>query len=211
MTKFQAGIAAVLALIIGILAALFVAPDKGDQASYLSLYPQPRALPPFELTDNHGAAFSNTQLQGHWNLLFVGYTFCPDVCPTTLAELTKIYPQLKNLPSEFPIQVVFLSVDPQRDTTERLDEYINFFEPDFVAVSGEHKQLFPLVRALGMMYSMVESTDNPNYLVDHSASVVLINPQVEVLGRFKPEHNLGKVSLSNSEKILADLAIITAP
>lgn len=210
MTKLQAGIVAFIALVIGIVVALTLDPNGKSEPQYLSLYPQPRALPDFHLLDNHKQPFTRELLKDHWSLVFVGYTFCPDVCPTTLADLKRIYPQLKALPSEFPIQVVFLSVDPQRDTPERLNEYINFFEPEFIAVSGEHQYLFPLVKAMGMMYSMAESTDNPDYLVDHSSSVVLVNPQAQVIGRFKAKFEPGKIALSDNQQILADMAVITA-
>ena len=210
MTKFQAGLVALVALIIGIVAALTLSPPKSDEPNYISLYPQPRALPDFQLVDNHQQAFTTEQLLGQWSLVFVGYTFCPDVCPTTLAELKSIYPQLKALPSKYPIQVVFISVDPQRDTPERLNEYVNFFEPEFAGVTGEHKELFPLVRAMGMMYSMSESTDNPDYLVDHSSSVILVNPQAQVIGRFKAQIVPGKIALSDAQQILADLKILSA-
>jgi protein SCO1/2 len=209
MNKLQAGIVAAIALGLGIFVALTISPPSSDEPQYLSLYPQPRALPEFELLDNHQQAFTTSQLKGHWSLVFVGYTFCPDICPTTLAELSRIYPKLVALPSEYPVQVVFLSVDPQRDTPQRLNEYVNFFEPEFIGVSGEHKYLFPLVKAIGMMYSMSESTDNPNYLVDHSSSVVLVNPQAQVIGRFKAKFEPGKIALSDSQLILADMALIT--
>jgi protein SCO1/2 len=116
-------------------------------------------LPDFQLIDHNKQIFTAENLKGYWSLVFVGYTYCPDICPTTLAELKGVYPELQKIPSDFPIQVVLLSVDPKRDTPERLNEYINFFHADFIGVSGEHPQLFPLVRAMGMMYSMSESTD----------------------------------------------------
>ncbi|MDP5041167.1 MAG: SCO family protein [Paraglaciecola sp.] len=209
MTRLQAGLVAFIALVIGIVAALTISPKQSAEEQYLSRYPQPRALPDFQLTDNRGQSFTSAQLKDHWSLVFVGYTFCPDVCPTTLADLDRVYPQLKAMPSDYPIQVVFLSVDPKRDTSERLDEYVNFFDPEFIGVSGEHKYLFPLVKAMGMMYSMSDSTDNPNYLVDHSSSVVLVNPQAQVIGRFKAKFEPGKIALSDSQLILADMAIVT--
>jgi protein SCO1/2 len=106
------------------------------------------------------------------------------------------------------LQVWFLSVDPKRDTIERLNEYVNYFNPEFAATTGPHEQLFPLVRSMGMMYSMSESTDNPNYLVDHSASIVVINPDGNVIGRFKPKHVLGQVSISDTEQIMDDMPIL---
>lgn len=199
------GIIALVALAIGIILASNVSPAKYAEPQHVRLYPQPRALPDFELVDQHNQAYTKANLLEHWSLLFVGYTYCPDICPTTLAELKGIYPELQKIPSDYPIQVVLMSVDPKRDTPERLNEYINFFNPEFSAVSGEHAQLFPLVRAMGMMYSMVESTDTPDYLVDHSSSVVLVNPKAQVVGRFKPDFVVGQLPVSEGQKILADM------
>lgn len=211
MSKLQAGLIAFVALIIGVVVAINIAPpSSGNKTKHVSLYPQARALPDFQLVDHNKDTFTAENLTGHWSLIFVGYTYCPDICPTTLAELKGIYPELQKIPTDFPIQVVLLSVDPKRDTPERLNEYINFFHPDFIAVSAEHSQLFPLVRAMGMMYSMSESTDNPNYLVDHSSSVVVVNPKAQVVGRFKPDFVVGELPISEGQKILADMPAIIA-
>lgn len=207
-TNTLVGIVAALALLVGMIAAIYIAPPGAAQAQYINLYPQPRQLPDFKLFDQDGQDFGVSALKDHWTLAFVGYTFCPDVCPTTLAELKRIYPDLKKIPSDFPLQVMFLSVDPKRDTQLRLKEYIEFFNSEFIAVSAEHVQLFPLVRSMGMMYSLSESTDNPNYLVDHSASVVVINPAAQVIGRFKPDLTPGKIAVSDGDQILADLPVL---
>jgi protein SCO1/2 len=211
MNRLQAGLIAFVALVIGVFVAINIAPPSNtSKTQHVSTYPQARAVPDFQLVDHNNQSFTPESLIGHWSLVFVGYTYCPDICPTTLAELKSIYPELQKIPTDFPIQVVLLSVDPKRDTPERLNEYINFFHPDFIAVSGEHAQLFPLVRAMGMMYSMSESTDKPNYLVDHSSSVVVVNPKAQVVGRFKPDFAVGKLPISEGQKILADMpAIIT--
>ena len=209
MSRLQIGLIAFVALVIGVLVAINIAPPSGtSKTQHVSLYPQVRALPHFQLVDHNDQSFTPENLTGHWSLVFVGYTYCPDICPTTLAELKNVYPALQKIPTNFPVQIVLLSVDPKRDTPERLNEYINFFHPDFIAVSGEHAQLFPLVRAMGMMYSMSESTDNPNYLVDHSSSVVVVNPKAQVVGRFKPDFVVGKLPISEGQKILADMPAI---
>jgi protein SCO1/2 len=210
MSNVKVGIIAFLALLVGVLLAITISPPKSEP-QYINMYPQARALPAFSLLDHNGEVFELSHLQNHWTLIFVGYTFCPDICPTTLAELKGIYPQLQKIESTHPIQVVFLSVDPKRDNTARLNEYIQFFHPEFIATSGGHDQLFPLVRAMGMMYSISESTENPNYLVDHSSSVVLINPQAQVIGRFKPEFTPGKLAVSDGQKILLDLPALVTP
>jgi protein SCO1/2 len=209
----------ILALVFagGIYAALVIAPPgKGGQnadslperTEHMNWFPQERALFDFSLTTHEGADFTPNNLKGKWTLAFVGYTFCPDICPVTLAEINTIYPQLTQNVSDTPLQVWFLSVDPKRDTPERLNEYINYFNPAFVATTGPHDQLFPLVRSMGMMYSLSESTDNPNYLVDHSASIVVINPRGNVVGRFKPKHVPGKLAISDMQQILEDVPIL---
>lgn len=204
------GVVAVIlfaALAAGIYLALYISPPQ-TSVSHLRLYPQPRALSDVALTDQHGQAFTEQRLQGKWTLTFLGYTYCPDICPTTLAELNTIYPELKALPNGDDIQVLFISVDPNRDSSERLHEYVNYFNEEFIAASGGHEVLFPLVRSMGMMYSLSESTSNPDYLVDHSASIVVINPQGQVIGRFMPENEPGQLPIAKGQQILADMPII---
>ncbi|GAB5381810.1 MAG: SCO family protein [Aliiglaciecola sp.] len=202
------GVVAIVALLAGLYFAVNIAPPEPDSPKYMQQYPAARALPDFELYDQNGEAFTNKNLQGKWSLAFVGYTFCPDICPTTMAELGKIYPQLQQIESNEPIQIWFLSVDPRRDDANRLNEYVNFFNPAFKATSGEHKQLFPLVRAMGMMYSMSDNMDNPNYLVDHSSSITVVNPLGQVIGRFKPQMKPGKLAVSDSQQILTDMPVV---
>tara|TARA_Y200000002_G_scaffold371810_1_gene368881 strand:- start:312 stop:956 length:645 start_codon:yes stop_codon:yes gene_type:complete len=203
------GLVAFLALCAGIVGALYIAPPSVEsQPEYFQAYPEPREITPFELTSHDGDVFNNASLKGQWSLVFVGYTFCPDICPTTMAELNGVYPELKALESVQPIRVVFVSVDPKRDSVKRLAEYVNYFNEEFIAVTGEHKALFPFVRNLGMMYAIAESTYNPNYLVDHSASVVLVDPEARVIGRFKPKREPGKLSVSDPQQILADMPVI---
>ncbi|WP_395338736.1 SCO family protein [Ningiella sp. W23] len=214
------GLIAALSLVLGLYLALVIAPPGfndadedhtsalSEKTEHLNWYPQPRALIDFELSKHDGTSMTNADLQGKWTLGFVGYTFCPDICPVTLAELNKVYPQLQQSVEQTPLQVWFLSVDPNRDTVERLNEYVNYFNDNFVAATGEHKVLYPLVRSMGMMYAISESTDNPNYLVDHSASIVVINPNGHIVGRFKPKHSPGELAISDVEQILADMPIL---
>jgi protein SCO1/2 len=209
------GLIAVLALALGVYLALTIAPPQVDnegelsaQTKYLSWYPQARALTDFELSKHDGSTMTNADLKGNWTLAFVGYTFCPDICPVTLAEINNIYPQLQAKVKDTPLQVWFLSVDPNRDTVARLGEYVSYFNNDFVATTGPHTVLFPLVRSMGMMYAISESTDNPNYLVDHSASIVVINPDGNIIGRFKPKHVPGQLAISDVGQVLSDMPIL---
>ncbi|WP_370164973.1 SCO family protein [Marisediminitalea sp.] len=203
----------VLAGIVALSAGAFVAVVKPFQPStptpeYFQYFPEPRNLADISLVDQTNTSVDNTVFNGHWNLLFLGYTYCPDICPTTMASLGRVYPELKNIDSDNAVQVVFVSVDPNRDSPERLASYVEYFNAEFVALTGEHAQLFPFVRSLGLMYAIAESTDNPNYLVDHSASVVVVDPQGRALGRFKPKYTPGELAVSDSMQIAKDLPLI---
>lgn len=206
--NYLIGAVAVVALAFGLWFSTVVAPRQ-QVPEYAQLYPQARQLSDVQLTDQDGQILDNSWFLDQWTLTFVGYTYCPDVCPTTLAELKTVYPKLQQIESDLPLKVLFVSVDPKRDTIDRLKEYISFFHPEFTAATAEHKQLFPLIRSMGMMYSMSESTETDDYLVDHSASIVIINPEGNVIGRFKPKAVPGEMAISDAEQILADMPIIT--
>ena len=209
--KLLLTLVAALALVAGVGMAWWFTTQstENETPQYLQSFPEPRQLAEVTLVNQQGETVTNELFKGHWSLLFLGYTFCPDVCPTTMAALGKIYPELKNISTDSPIQVVFVSVDPKRDTPERLASYVEYFNPEFVAVTGEHKMLFPFARSMGLMYAIAESTDNPNYLVDHSASVVVVDPNGLAIGRFKPEYNPGELAVSDSVQILTDMPVIT--
>jgi protein SCO1/2 len=166
------------------------------------LFDQPRALADFSLEDQQGKAFNNQDFMGKWSLLFVGYTSCPDVCPTTLSKLAALYPKLKEL-SDDKFQIVFVSADPARDNQEKRLNYINFFNPEFKAVTAKHEALFPFSRDLGFAYAMVG--DGDDYQVDHSASYVLVSPKGEKFAVFKPKPVLGQIGQINNKELLADL------
>ncbi|MCC2606458.1 SCO family protein [Planctobacterium marinum] len=204
------GSIAVIALVAGVWLALNIAPPSVSEPAYAQMYPAPRMLNDGELNGHDGSTITPDWFKDQWTLVFVGYTWCPDICPTTLAELKRIYPQLTKLSEHPPVKVLFISVDPGRDDTARLKQYIEFFNPDFYAATAEHKQLFPFIRSMGMAYAIAESTDKPDYLVDHSASMVIVNPDGHVIGRFKPDHKPGQLAISDAQQILADMPLIMA-
>lgn len=131
-----------------------------------------------------------------------GYTSCPDVCPTTLQELNFVYPELKEIAAN--TQVLLVSVDPLRDTTEKLAQYIRYFNAEFFALTAGHDVLYPFARNMGLMYAIVDDTDQTSYLVDHSASMVLINPQGKIAAIFKPKHELGQLPTISGDDLVAD-------
>lgn len=168
--------------LLGTLAAVsYMRPTPPPELLTSYIYPQQRPLSPFVLTDQRGNPFTNAQLKDKWSLFFVGYTSCPDVCPTTMGKLAAAYQQLEGV---VDLQVIFLSADPARDTQQKLYDYINFFNPNFIAVTAPHAQLLPLTRELGFVYTMVG--DGENYQVDHSASMVLISPDGTRVATVKP-------------------------
>lgn len=175
---------------------------------YIQRYPHPRPLSAFSIEDQNGHRFGLEQLKRHWTLAFIGYTYCPDVCPTTLAKLNQIYPALRASAGTFPVQVLFISVDPKRDTIARLSSYIGFFNSHFVAATADHKTLYPLVRQLGLVYSMTDNSDNHDYAIAHSSSVVVIDPLGRVVGRFKASATPGQPAIIDGQHLLADMPIL---
>lgn len=165
-------------------------------------------LPDFIFRKAGKADFTNQSLKGKWSLLFIGYTYCPDVCPTTLADLDRIYPRLKN-DKETTTQVVFISVDPNRDKAEQLADYVNYFNKNFIGVTSTHQQLWPFVTELGLIYSIVEEGDTDAfYLVDHSASIILVNPAGEFQATFKSTANAQGINHVNMDLMAEDISTI---
>ena len=156
-----------------------------------TLLPQGKPLTAFELADQQGRPFGLAQLQGKWSLLFFGYTNCPDI----FGALTK---RLADSPALLAdSQFVFVSVDPQRDTAEQLKSYLGYFDPDFLGVSGSRPQIDALARQMGVAYFLNQPDKGAapdNYTVDHSAAILLINPQGEFQGLFSTPHEPAKIA-----------------
>jgi protein SCO1/2 len=171
-------------------------------AETTQVYQPARALKAFELKDQNDQVFNNQNVIGKWSFVFLGYLSCPDICPMTMAKLSNLLPKLQEVSDE-PVQVLFVSVDPARDVAESRKEYVNYFNPDIVGLGAEHANLFPFVRNLGLMYS-IPTGEEDSYFVDHSASVVLINPKGEIAAIFKPKVEVGKVPTITNSVVLAD-------
>jgi protein SCO1/2 len=152
------------------------------------LWPDPKPIQPFSLDDHRGQPFDLERLKGHWTLLFFGYTNCPDVCPATLAVLSSVARRLAGTPAARDLQYVFVSVDPQRDTPDRLAQYVTHFDPGFIGVTGPQERLGPFARQLGVLYMRNEADAQGAYTMDHSASVFLTDPQGRLLALIGPPH-----------------------
>ena len=145
---------------------------------------EPTELVEFTLTDQYGSNFGSEQLLGQWTLVFFGFSHCADICPTTMAVLGETYKALK--PEEqADLNVIMVTVDPQRDTPEQLQKYMARFDPSFTGLSGEHSALMGFARQLHSAYEPEFEGEN-NYQVTHSGNLILINPEGELHGYFRP-------------------------
>jgi len=135
---------------------------------------QGREVPKLTLTDHNGEPVQVDQLGGKWTLLFFGYTFCPDICPATLAELRQLRGQL---PPQLRDQLrpVLVSVDPERDTPEQLKQYLGFFGEGFIGLTGSLDDIQTLANGVGIPFIPGDSS-RENYTVDHSGNLVIIGP-----------------------------------
>jgi protein SCO1/2 len=148
-------------------------------------FPASRETPPFELIDHNNAVFDNSALRQRWSFMFFGYTHCPDVCPTTLSVLNSVASRLQDLDED--IRFIFVSIDPERDTPEQLARYVTYFNGDFIGVTGTPEGIEQLTRPLGILNMRVAAEDGSEaYLVDHTASVLLFDPDGRYHAVFSP-------------------------
>lgn len=149
-----------------------------------------RKLPSFQLQSQQGDFFTENNLQGKWSLIFLGYTSCPDICPATLAILNSVHGKLEQQRAELlkDTQVVFVSVDPARDTVEDINEYLSFFNKDFIGLTGTKEQIDHFVLKIGGGYVLDEETAPGEYLVAHSSAIFLIAPDLKITAAFSQPH-----------------------
>jgi protein SCO1/2 len=159
----------------------------------------PRALPALELVDEHGAPFAPPAFAGHWSFLYFGYTYCPDVCPLTLVELAALKKQLAvELPGERS-EYYLVSVDPKRDTPERLRDYVAYFDPAFHGLTGSPAALAAFAAATETLVDVPAGQDTENYLVSHSSNVVLLDPQGALRAVLTPPHDPAQLAADFSK------------
>jgi protein SCO1/2 len=167
------------------------------------MFETPRNIGEFALLDHHGQVFDGARFEGKWTLVFFGFTTCPDICPTTMSFLNDFIKQLEGTEAE-DTAVVMISVDPARDSVEQLADYVPFFNPDFIGVTGEFLEIHKVATALNTPFRKVPG-QGENYLIDHSANVVLINPRGDYHGFFKSPLDMAKMKVTyRSARILWD-------
>lgn len=187
-----------LLALIGVVMGITYAMPKTEKFRG-TLYEPAQAAPDFSLSRSDGSEYRLNQQRGKVVLLFFGYTSCPDVCPTTLAELRKIDSEVANGTNQ--VQVVFVTVDPERDTPEKIQKYVSIFNPDFIGLSGSESELSPIWKAYGVYREIDKSTTTATgYLVTHTARLYVIDKD----GNLRLSYSYG----SATEDIVHDLKIL---
>jgi protein SCO1/2 len=183
MTRIQKTVfilVAIVALILGLTVdRVLSGKGQGDQAALIDagviLLPQSRDLPALKMIDQDGQPVVMDQLKGGWTLLFFGYTFCPDICPTTLAQLRQIRSELPKAAAD-TLRIVLVSVDPNRDTPQQLKTYLGYFDKSFIGLTASSvADLQKIANAVSIPYIPAD-TSKPNYTVDHSGNLALLGP-----------------------------------
>ena len=157
------------------------------------LWPNPRPIGEFTLEDHHGQAFTRERLDGAWTFMFFGYTHCPHICPTTLATLRRVEHDLTGQ-ALAPRQHVLVSVDPARDTVRHLARYMSTFGPAFLGVTGHDGELARFARDVGAVFFRGEPDDDGSYLVDHTTSIMLIDPRGRLVALFGMPHDAAGIA-----------------
>lgn len=191
------------------LAAALVKPSLA--LSTIQLLPQPKPLPPVMLRRANGDAFAREKFQQQWNLVFFGFTSCPDFCPMELRKLGKVL-RLAHAAGQ-PLRVVFVSVDPERDSGARLADYVAFFHPDIIGLRGDNPAIANLAQFFGASYDRSAIVNSKllrvpagapmplavgeDYQVSHSTRVFVVDPQGQYLG--------SAMNIESAELLWADL------
>jgi protein SCO1 len=184
---------AVVAGGVGVLTAYISrinAPSQTGETLYIDAkHPHGVAMPSFKLQTANGGVFDNADLRKRWTFMFFGYTHCPDVCPLTLGRLAVVMGDLKKAHRAGDLQVLFTSVDPQRDTPTKVAAYAAYFDPRFVGATASPAEIKRLTGELGIYFKREpDPFDAKNYLIQHSASILIVAPNGHLVARLEPPH-----------------------
>ena len=169
---------------------------------HATVLPSPMDLPDFTLIDQDGNPFTRESLKGNWNLLFFGFTHCPDICPATMQLLVITRDKLaaQSLSESILPRIILISVDPERDRPDVLKSYVSHFGKDIIGLTGGMSDLRKLAKQLGIFFQ--KSPTENDYSVDHSTAVLVINPNAKFHALFSAPHNV--------DALVHDLPLILA-
>ncbi len=157
------------------------------------LWPNPPRIEPFYLKDQYGENFGLEQLKEKWSLVFFGFANCPDICPTALQAMTKAVKTLKEDPrNTLPVQAVFVSVDPERDTLKNLKSYANYFSEELIAVTGTPAQLKAMTKSFNTLFMKIDELGD-NYSIEHSSGIFFISRSGLMVSVLTPPHNSSQI------------------
>jgi protein SCO1/2 len=190
--RLPLGTAALFALFLVMMLSTYLLVKPSPPPSELEgvLRPQFKALQPFALIDQNNASFDLANLKNKWSFIFFGYTSCPDVCPMTLRTLDVVQTHLKSsdtAPTD-DVQMIFVSVDPERDSTDKLGAYVSFFDQQFIGATGNKQDLDAFSGQFGAGYQFEPETSPGHYLVAHTSAVFLVDPLGRLIATFSQPH-----------------------
>ncbi len=188
------GLLAFMALVLGLYVSqqLHFTKHIDTEAFNGTLLDSPRKVSAFSLNDIYNQPFNNASLQGHWTMVFFGFTGCGTICPTTMANLSKMYRLLEAKGVQKLPKVVMISVDPERDSMDKLAHYVTSFNAHFLGAYGDEPMLKKMTQELGIAYTKVvkPSTENmQNYDIEHTGTIILFNPHGELSAFFTMPHD----------------------
>jgi protein SCO1/2 len=183
----------VVSLTLGLFVYRFLNPGPPSHEQLLNLdyfsFNEPRVIRDIKLIDHNLNSVDIDTFKGKRTLVFFGFTSCPDICPTTLSVLNQAMQELSVKPT-----VVMVSVDPERDTLEKLASYVPAFNADFIGLTGEFDDIVKLATQLNVAFGKVPGTEPGTYQVSHSGIIALLNTQAEFAGFFKIPHRAENIS-----------------
>lgn len=185
----------IIPLLLGVFFSLTINQKRGvPEGVSATVLPEAKALPAFVLEDHHGNKFTNETMKGQWSFVFFGFTHCPDICPSTLVVLNQVSEVLKKQTGVDLPKIVFISVDPKRDTKELLADYVSYFNAEFIGVTGEFQALQGLTQSLGIVFGIEGDEESEDYEVFHSARIMLIDPEAKFKALFSVPHDAGVIA-----------------
>ncbi|VAW94601.1 Cytochrome oxidase biogenesis protein Sco1/SenC/PrrC, thiol-disulfide reductase involved in Cu(I) insertion into CoxII Cu(A) center [hydrothermal vent metagenome] len=183
---------AIVSVVVGVLVSqkLIKTPAAIPENLSATLLDKAKPLRNFELINHNNKPFNLNSLKGNWSFLFFGYTHCPDVCPLAMQVMRKVWraPELKTVTAS-KMQMIFVSVDPDRDTPTLLKSYAQYYNPAFIGVTGKADEIDNITKQIGILYGFDEPNKNGDYNVSHSGQIILIDPQGNMRAVFSPPLN----------------------
>lgn len=146
---------------------------------------QPRLLPAFELLDGQGETFTSADFVGAWSFLYFGFTYCPDICPTAMVEMAKLKTLLSATRPGLVAEFYLVSVDPERDTPQRVQEYVTYFDDNFKGLTGDLDEISKLAQTASVIHVIEPSADGESYEVGHSSTITLLDPHGSIRAIFR--------------------------